>query len=198
MQSLKGDKSLEPTQPAVISVDPRSLKPKNITRAHHIMYNSKKAIVTTGDQKPVAAVSKLAGLLGKKGASPPLPPPKMPAAPKIDTSKLGKKISSPSCSTSKPPVKVQKPNVDLTALSTPTLGKFGSINLGDLGRRKAFGGNNKQNAKVRYLPGFKYRFYKSSNISWQPCNLLSRKVHWRRRTQIWLKKQLPKLKLMQA
>jgi electron transfer flavoprotein alpha/beta subunit len=156
MQTLKGAKCMEPSQPSVISVDPKSLKPKNITRAHHIMYNSRKptASVPAADQKPVGAVSKLVGVLGKKGAdttSPPLPL-KVPAVQtKVDASKLGRKSSSPSCSTSKQVASDQKPkNVDLSALSRPTIAKFGSINLGDLGR-KSSGGNNKQNAKVNFF-----------------------------------------------
>lgn len=154
MKSLLGDKPQESTQPAVISVDPRSLKPKNVTRAHHIMatYRKPTATVSTADQKPAAAVSKLAGVLGKKGADnsslPQLPPKKPAVVPtKVDASKFGKKSSSPSGSTSKPLVNEQKPSVDLSSLNRPTLGKFGSISLGDLGR-KSGGGNNKQNAKV--------------------------------------------------
>ena len=162
---------MEEPKPSVISVDPRSLKPKNITRAHHIMYNSKNptASVPKADQKPAAAASKLAGVLGKKGADTTSPPslPKTPVVQaKVDAaSKFVRKSSSPSCSSIKQLVSDQKPkNVDLSALSRPTLGKFGSISLGDLGR-KSGGGNNKQNAKVRFLLALKVVSHESMIVA---------------------------------
>ncbi|XP_059489701.1 protein MCM10 homolog [Neocloeon triangulifer] len=173
MQSLLAEGQEMPNTSSVISVSPLSLKPKNITRMHHIMNNTRKATVLSGDKQPTqqGSVSKLAGVLGKnqsKISESSAPKPSLSkAAPKqtatassrnvqsaksllstLTDSKKESSLSKPSAMTPPPTKKVDLSNLG-GSNGRPTLSKFNSIDLGDLCRKPVL--HDQDRAKVAAL-----------------------------------------------